>query len=299
MQALVMTLFLSFQIAGTAASNAPMTVAFDLKQLSAETFAELDGVVLERAVMMRLVQDGFAVVLPQQTPTVLIQVDQEDRALRLVARGPVGIAIASLRLRAQAVAETQLEIAQKAADLARVTTTELPPVVEAPAAPPASRAVEIGLHLGAWWRAHNLDAAMGVVAQIGVHERWLVQCAAEVARSTGIGINVVEAQLGCGPGYRLVDVGPFSVRTTILPGVFFHSFSLDDRSLSARTGVQTDYAIDLAAEAQYRIVDRLVAAVRIEPGMTGHSYAHDALGQQIWRRSMWRLIVGAGIGYQW
>jgi hypothetical protein len=51
------------------ARNAP-TVAVDLATLDVVTYQELDGLSLEKRVVVRLVQEGFAVVAPTEQPDI-------------------------------------------------------------------------------------------------------------------------------------------------------------------------------------------------------------------------------------
>src|SRR5262245_7257380 len=75
---------------GRAAQEAPLTVAVDVSSLDARSFRELDALALEKAVMVRLVQDGFAVVSPSADPQVSVRVRKQGAHLLVEARGRQG-----------------------------------------------------------------------------------------------------------------------------------------------------------------------------------------------------------------
>lgn len=106
-------------LATTPTSRAQATVAVDLTRLDTKAFDAIDGARLERELVVRLVQDGFAVVAPTESPVVIVVVTAEPASLRLDAVGPGGRAERQVPRAGVAPAELHLEVAQKASDLAR------------------------------------------------------------------------------------------------------------------------------------------------------------------------------------
>src|SRR5689334_20154804 len=66
-------------------ADPPITVALELGGLDSETYDQLDGLALEKRVVLRLVQEGFAAVSPKAQPTILISLVKTAEGLVLEA----------------------------------------------------------------------------------------------------------------------------------------------------------------------------------------------------------------------
>jgi hypothetical protein len=102
-----------------------ISIAVDLSALAPSTFAEIDGSRLEKEVVVRLVQDGFAVVAPSEHPTITIRLVTSDDGLLLETRGPAPPLRRPVPRSDDDPAEVRLEVAQKASDLAREAATQI------------------------------------------------------------------------------------------------------------------------------------------------------------------------------
>lgn len=106
--------------ARAAAEPGPVTASLDLRALSEHTYQKLDGVALERRVMMRLVQEGFAVVSLERGGQVrLLLREAGPRALLLTAKTLDAERSRTIAWGAEPLEELHLELAQKAVELAR------------------------------------------------------------------------------------------------------------------------------------------------------------------------------------
>src|SRR5262245_50425020 len=109
-----------------AADPPPTTVAVDVAALDEEAYRQINALALEQQVLLRLAQEGFAVVVQSASPQILIRlqvlpdrivvVDVADpaRRSRVVMTG--GEPVREL---------THLEVAQKIVELARASRAAL------------------------------------------------------------------------------------------------------------------------------------------------------------------------------
>jgi hypothetical protein len=108
--------------AGPSATQAT-SVSVDVTTLDDATFQRLDGTALEKQIVVRLVQDGFAVVAPTWQPAVVLTVHSLGQSVLLQAYGPSGMhkreVAAVVGGKAVPAAELRLELVQKAAELVR------------------------------------------------------------------------------------------------------------------------------------------------------------------------------------
>jgi hypothetical protein len=99
------------------------TVSVDVTTLDDAAFQRLDGAALEKQIVVRLVQDGFAVVATSWQPAVVLTVHSLGQSVLLQAYGPAGLhrreVAAEVGGRRVPSAELRLELAQKAAELVR------------------------------------------------------------------------------------------------------------------------------------------------------------------------------------
>jgi len=297
-----------------AMKSAHSTVAFDLSQLPADTFAKLDGVTLERAVLVRMMQDGFAIVQSTQSPVVIVRLAQQGQTLILRATGPWGSADTELQWRGEALDEVYLALAQKAVGLARALIT--PPqnedtptraVAETTPFPPAAPSVftephselEASLHADALWRAGAVDPEVRVGLRWRIMEHWAIACAVAGAWSHGAGIGVGEAFVGCGPGIRVNLAARLTLGVAVLLGAYVQRFSLADKTLSGADGARMDFMAGLPLEAVYWLWSHLGVGIVLVPGFTAHGYEHLEVGHLLWRRGAWGLEAGAGMTASW
>ncbi|MEJ7733073.1 MAG: hypothetical protein WKG00_28235 [Polyangiaceae bacterium] len=107
---------------GPSASQAT-SVSVDVTTLDDATFQRLDGTALEKQIVVRLVQDGFAVVAPTWQPAVVLTVHSLGQSVLLQAYGPAGMhkreVAAVVAGKPVPAAELRLELVQKAAELVR------------------------------------------------------------------------------------------------------------------------------------------------------------------------------------
>ena len=111
--------------AGPSATQAT-SVSVDVTTLDDATFQRLDGTALEKQIVVRLVQDGFAVVAPTWQPAVVLTVHSLGQSVLLQAYGPAGMhkreVAAVVAGKPVPATELRLELVQKAAELVRAAS---------------------------------------------------------------------------------------------------------------------------------------------------------------------------------
>jgi len=99
------------------------SVAVDVTTLDDASFQRLDGSALEKQIVVRLVQEGFAVVGTSWQPAVVLTVHSMGKSVLLQAYGPAGMhrreVAAEVGARKVPAAELRLELSQKAVELVR------------------------------------------------------------------------------------------------------------------------------------------------------------------------------------
>jgi len=105
----------------------PHTVGIDLSRLTEHDFDHLEGSRLERRLVARLVQDGFAVVAATERPTTLVVVTAESDSIVLDVRGEHGSRTRAIDDAGQERDALHQEIAQKCSALVHATAHRAPP----------------------------------------------------------------------------------------------------------------------------------------------------------------------------
>jgi hypothetical protein len=103
----------------TALPEPTATIAVDMRSLDDASFRRLDGGALEKQILVRLVQEGFAVVATTRRSAVALTIVAKGDRIEIAAQGPSGTMRRQLSTRDVPLRELHLELAQKASDLAR------------------------------------------------------------------------------------------------------------------------------------------------------------------------------------
>jgi hypothetical protein len=125
----------------SAVHAAPVTVGVDLSKLDGVAPADVSAI--EQALVARLVQEGFAVVPLAGTPTIVLTITAVDGTLAVAAK--TERFDRSRSVDSGGGAGAQLELVQKAVELARLAAESIPPpppndcVVPEPLVPPPHR----------------------------------------------------------------------------------------------------------------------------------------------------------------
>lgn len=105
----------------------PRTVGVDMSRLTEHDFDHFDGAQLERRLVARLVQDGFAVVAATERPDTLVVVTAESASLMLDVRGHHGSRTRAIADAGQVRDALHQEVAQKCSAMVHATAEPPPP----------------------------------------------------------------------------------------------------------------------------------------------------------------------------
>jgi hypothetical protein len=277
---------LASAVALAAAEPLP-SVAVDLTGLDAAEYAKLDGLALEKRLVLRLVQDGFAVVAPAAPADVRVTVSAAPGGLLLVASGGGKTARREVPIAEGALAELHLELAQKVAELARSCVPAPkpalpPPPPVAPSPPPAEAPFRVAASGGAVVRAGGTDFAGRLAVRygrlVGVH------VVAGLVPSFGDGLWVLEGQLLVGPSVKVELAPGAELEAALAVGAALQFFQLADAAALERTGARLDLAAALPISFTYWPARSFGLGVRVTPGLASQGRQHSSGGQVLWTR---------------
>lgn len=303
------------------------TVAIDLTGLSAGTFARLDGLTLERRVLVRLVQEGFAVVDRERGPACVARVWERSPALMLtvgcgsealeeqLAVGREGLSILHLRVAQKAVGMVRTLTARRAPAAPAPQADEASPVAAAPPPPPAAMpidarprtedpatsATEWRLQLGAagQFRSSAPDPCVRLALSRGGRSGAAVHLSLATAASRGVSIRVGELQAGLGLGWRWTLHPRFSVEAGATLALLAHGFIVDDPSLTKRRGVRWDVTVEVPVTATLWLGDRLGVAALGSMTAADRDRAHLNGDRRLWYRGAVWVTAGAAVEGRW
>lgn len=280
--------------AATAAEPLP-SVAIDLGGLDEATYAKLDGLGLEKRLVLRLVQDGFAVVAASAQADVRLSVVSSSLGLLLNAQGRTAAAQREVAIAGDGLVELHLEVAQKMVELARACAPgpapEAPkPIPEHPAAPPPPAPIE---------PMFRLAAAGGVIARSGGTDlagRLVLRYGSQLGVSAVLGLVpsfaqellVLEGQFLLGPSFKLKLGAEADLEIGLVAGPTLHFFHLSHKEALEPTGVRLDLAAALPLTFAYWPAQAFGVGVRIAPGIASQGREHRSGEQTLWSRgSVW------------
>lgn len=298
------------------AAAAPSSVGLDLTELAARDFERLDALAFEKSAVVRLVQDGFAVVAPTEAADVLIRLEVQPvpRALVLRARGPGGEAAREVPWGKEPLAELHLELTQKLVELTRQVARAAPapvPVVEpdppepapAPAAPeptpvvaappPAPpRRFSFGAAAGVLTRPGGADALVLARARYGTTLRGVAELG--IAFGRGTGVTVVETQLAVGPAIGLALTDSLELEVAALVGGLLHAFWFDDSSTDAAAGARINVLLMAPVTLSYQLSPDWGLFARLAAGWA-QARVHLSGDVAVWSRAPFRVEAAVGL----
>jgi hypothetical protein len=289
-----------------ATAHASPGVAVDLSHLEAE--AVPDAAALEQALVMRLLQEGFAIDPLTEEPAIIVAVAGSEDALVLSAKSAYFERSRTIDASGADDAQLQLEVVQKAVELARLAREAAPPPAVAAVAPPPvveaaiERRVEpqpatrrarwrIGADVGVRSSGPieaSLSARYAIVARLGVMLR---ASAAKPGDNEAIG--VWEQELVAGASYEWSLSPAMTVDVGIAAGIGRHHFELA-MPLGMRTGTRFDPAVAVPV----RIAVQPWHALELSLWGLAHASRereHVSGDRILWRRDAVEVGAGAGV----
>jgi hypothetical protein len=287
----------------SAGQSCAASIAFDFRGLSAEEYRRIDGLALERKLVLRLVQEGFAVVAPGSGADVELRAVRTAGGLEVRATSGASSRAVTISMAEAPSPEWQLEVAHKVSELARTIApvkrieARPPPAPSKPKprptpdrAPPDGPAAlesrwEIGVGAGAIWRAGGSGLLAGVHAT-NAFGRLRLHLDVLGTRSRGTEIEVWEAQGSAGAGVALIE-GALGLDVGLAGGAVLQRFSVTNAWASDRSGTTASPAIWAPLHVRWA-ASHLVIKGRTAAGLA-RSPAHTSQGASLWSRGALRL----------
>lgn len=268
---------------------APTTVAVDLGGIDAAAFREIDGLDLERRVLVRLVEDGFATVARTAHPelTIVIRTAGTDVEIAEVTLG-LRARVAGAELSTE---ELHLAVAQQAAELARGAVQELSlrPGRGGPA-------FVVFAGTAACYRPSAVDPRFEAGAGVRILG-WFPHVAAGFVPASVPGLRVYEIEAQVGVGWETAWSRRWTVQIAPRLGARVHHFDGDQAHLLERSGTRLDLLGTLGATARWRPSARVSFGLELVAGVTSAAYRHDIDGVPVWSRGAER--AQAGVSLEW
>lgn len=296
-----------------AAAQRP-TVALDLRGLDSAAYRRLDAVALESRSVLRLVQEGFAVVGPDASPDLTIRLTVTSSTLRI----ETPVARRSVTLGDEPARELHFEIAQKIVELARdsfraradrgvpdagvavvAPSAPVPDAALLPAPEPArSLKTEASLGGGGLIRSLGVDPRAQLDVRLPLGEHLAIDLLIAISTSSGPGISVLEPELLAGVGYRIYLSERWSLEPRVLAGASLHVYSLDDLTAVDLAGSRGDFLMAFPFTLGWNPIGQLSLGLHVAPGFSTRTREHFRRGISIWRRDAFRLGFGATAGWR-
>lgn len=292
----------------------PTTVGVDLTLLSEESYRRLDGLGLERTCLLRLVQEGFAVLSVARAPRVRIVVNDLEDVVSLHAIGPTITLTREVRYQeGSAGSELHLEVAQKLVELARLASRETAPVVpvvpavaETPPPVPASSSLPMPIQpsagVDAMVRLQGLDLAVRIGLVVAPAKGLGMAVTSSLCPSQGLGLRVFEWQLQAGALYRYPVSERIELSAALVAGALVHDYALADPTALSPTGTVVDLLTSTPLALLWNTMSGLRLGARLAPGLSSSSRQHlrtTQSGTQIlWQRGALRVEAGLVAGWE-
>ncbi len=266
---------------GGVARTGPITVAVDFSQLPEATWTELEVLTLEKKVLVRLVQEGFAVMAKDAGAVVRLSVSRRENTLVLTALSRAHEETSEVPLGAESIGELHLELAQRLTLLAQrcaPTAEEAPVKAAAPPAPtpPPARAKGLTLSgsMGFLIRAGGTDPIVRAAVRFGGTIGGEVTVGLVVSAVTGLTVFEVPVLAAFSLHFELGR--GFAFEASLAAGVFVHTFVLADTTLANRLGVRADAMASLPLTLTFSPLSWGGIGLRVAPSVV--SGVHDQAG---------------------
>lgn len=297
-------------------AQATPAVAVDIRALQPQQYEAIDALKLERHLLARLVQEGFAVVSLERSPELRIVLRVQDEALKISVRTATA-ALSSRRVlvRPDSLAAMHFEVVQRAVQLVRQAPRRSAPGPGAPRlnasmpktepkpAPPVRVLVQVPLRSP----GEGLSALMGVGVigrdqggdlQLRLRGRYGfegvpglgLRIDAALAPPLASTFAVWEWQIQAGADYRIPWTSTWYLGVGALFGALIHRFS----SPTTVAGVRADFLVSLPLSVGFRL-GRWGAQLLVAPGLTEERREHFQEGTRLWSRGAVRITVAVAV----
>jgi hypothetical protein len=290
------------------------TVAFDLTHLEDRSYEALDGLGLEKRLVLRLVQEGFAVVGLTTNPEIIIGITVEKGAVVLRADAANSHEHREIDWDKSVKRELMhLEVAQKTVELARAVEPTLPstappenkpsppqqqqtkvepsarethrvPEVKKELEPWLQRRYTVEIATGALYRPAALDPIERLAFSLWVFRRLRLGVEAGVIPASRTSIQVTEffPSLTVGTGFEWAS--RWSLVAALRGGALVHHYRMDDPSAEPRRGWRVSGLFECPFRVKYDLFPWFGFIVEVAPGVSTFRRRHVLGGKTLWSR---------------
>jgi hypothetical protein len=299
----LLVLLLGLGVASSAAAQLRpglVTVAVDMTRLDAASFAHVDGLGLEKRILLRLVEDGFAVVRPEQGPNAVVSVRADGAELVLEARALQSVQVARVAIENLRHAELHLELTQRLVALlyaalappVQAAAPAHPPLAAEPRPPVATPAWELRTSAQVLVRSHAADPLLGLAASTAVVDAAWLDVDGAWSTSGGKDLSVNEWQLAAGASYRRTLGENLYGSVGLQAGALAHHYEFSAASATQPRGTRFDTLYLLPLRLTRTFGSRWQIGLQVTPGVANRGRGHETSAGFVWKRSAWRVQSG-------
>lgn len=293
--------------AATPTPPAPTTVGIDMGALSERDYAIVDGLALQKKAVLRLVEEGFAVVAWHKAPAVKVRLSMADGVLAVEAVTEAGRERRLLPRGEDEISAFHLEAAHHVVGAVRAAALALsllkrrrppPAAVEAAAREPRARdRVEVDVSVLAVVReAADAQPQLGLRLPLGAG--WWLDADAGLALASEARVSGRDWLVTLGASRRWVLAGGFELSVGARVGVVLHEFEVQaaaGEALTEPSGLRADFVALAPLTWTWWFDDGFGLRVSVAPGAAHRPREHTQRGEVLWERSAWRVDAGGGL----
>jgi hypothetical protein len=319
-------LLLSLLPGASIAADRIVTVAVDTRGIGDEAYRDLGLLDLQRKLALRLTQAGYAVVAPGRSPLIRLKLSVKGRdRLGLEASAEVGAKSREAEVeRGKGKLESfHLEAIHRAMAVVREVERTLPSPASQPAPtsrpatqptkkpsrtpvtkPKPHRVVQVRKAPEPWhlefalggmvlYRPDGVDPLVRASGRIGIFGGLGLRGTMGFTPFFTDGLTVIELSFQGGLSWRFQLTRSLHLEPAIIVGFMQHIYEIDRATDSS--GLQWDFLGNLPLELGWRFNQHLGARIWLSPGFSALSRSHSLAGEEIWKRSLFRLEAGASV----
>jgi hypothetical protein len=313
-------------ICASAAGRPPESVALDLTGFSAENHRRYNALGLERIILQRLVEEGFAAVPVSGSSDVRVRITVEGQNVVLEGKSQQSTVTRTIQAGPHSKLHfVHLEVAQKVIEVARLALraaaeqapapveetpvaapeplpVSLPPVLRTPQVSPLPAVVQeepsgvLSVGVGALARPGGIDPQ----ARLGFRwesTKWVPLIELSLAPSFASGLRVLDWELQVGVLRQLVRTSSAVVAVGVLLGGGLHQFWLTENDREPGSGVVPNATANGIVQLDWQPWKSSRLWVRVGGGASLVEPVHAFDGQVVWRRGL--ATAHLGIGAAW
>jgi hypothetical protein len=287
--------------AALGAAHAAPSVAVDVSRLESA-----DAAALEQALVMRLIQEGFAID-PTANAAIVVAIASSDSQVVLSAKSANFERSRTVDISGSSDAQLQLEVVQKVVELARLAREAAPPPSRPPAVavatPPERDVIEenvvvhepaprwrIGVDAGVLMSA-TMETALS--ARVAIAYGFGAAVRASMSAPDGQQISVSEQDALAGASYERSLSRTVAFDVSLVAGVHRHHFELA-MPLGEQTGTRYDREVAAPVRLSLRVWRALDLSIWALAKI-GREREHTSETTVLWHRDAFDAGVGVGV----